>query len=469
VPITNLPPLRRYLDDKQWSVVGRAIKQAGGQINEGNRLHVDAMLDLMRSKLPWRDLDPRYGPWPNVHAKYVRWYETGVLLNVTKALFDTGMTEDWRPVFTEISHGISARPGPQIRPLMTQIVVELRRHRDAPGKKKATAAPKLPQPVGTTHRDKVKAYAAKIKEAVKARKGATLKRLTDADWSYLLSRMPDLADGPQSGARRQIDELLEVMRTNKGWNYMDPRAGTPSAVYARFAKWAAEGLMRRLVKALAELGLTKDWSQFLIAPLAKGETALKKIIGADAHAFATQPKKRASSKKRAVAKAKAHAASNEKAAKTKAQKAKTAKNKVGLTTADAKKSVKTAAKSAAGRKPKTSTKAKTAAAKTKSPKSLSAKKAAAKEVVENTAPTKASARKKATASTPKIAPTITGTSTKAPTNEKGTKAATKTVASSAKATASASRRAAGKAKASTSVVVASKAAKAKPAKTSPRR
>lgn len=318
MPITNLPPLRRYMDDKQWSVVGRAIKQAGGQINDGNRLHVDAILDLMRSRMPWRDLDFRYGPWANVHTKYVRWYETGVLLNLTKALFDTGLTEEWRPVFTEISYGISARPGPQIRPLMTQIVVELRRHRDAGGKKK-TAKPKLPKPVGTTYKDKKKAYAAKVKEAVAARRGTQTKRLTDADWSYITSRLPEFAEGPQNGARRQIDELMEVMRTNKGWNYMDPKVGTPGAVYARFAKWAAEGLMRRLVKALAELGLTKDWSQFLIAPLPKGETSLKKVIGAEAHAFVDKPKRKLSGKKRAVAKTKAHAAANVKLAKSKSK------------------------------------------------------------------------------------------------------------------------------------------------------
>lgn len=293
MPVTNLPPLSRYLDDKQWAVVGRAIKQAGGQINDGNRLHVDAILDLMRTRMPWRDLDHRYGPWAGVHFKYVRWYETGILHGVVQALFSLGLTDKWRPI-TEISHGPSARSGPAIRPLMVQIAVELRRHRDAKGKKRSA---KLSKPESTIYRDKRKQYAKKIKEAVKARKGSAKMVLSDADWGVICSRVPDFDVGPQDNARRQINELLEVMRTNKGWSYMDPKAGKPSAVYARFTKWTAEGLMPRLVKCLAELGLTKDWNQFLVAPLVDGEVSLKMIIGAEAHRYIAKPKKKAAKKK----------------------------------------------------------------------------------------------------------------------------------------------------------------------------
>jgi transposase len=326
MPITNLPPLRRYLDDKQWAVVGRAIKQAGGKTNDGNRLHVDSILDLMRTRMPWRDLDPRYGPWASVHFKYVRWLETGILHGITQALFDLGLTEEWRPVFTEISHGLSARSGPAIRPLMTQIVVELRRHRDIKAKGGKKAAPKFPKAETTIYRDKKKQYANKVKEAVAARKGENKKVLTSADWALIVSRIPEFDAGPQDKARRQIDELLEVMRTNKGWSYMDPKAGKPSAVYSRFAKWTAEGLMTRLVKCLVELGLTKDWNQFLVATLPKGEASLKLVIGADAHRFMFKPAKKKAGSKRvaAKAKAKAHVAAKERVLKGKAKKTKVA-------------------------------------------------------------------------------------------------------------------------------------------------
>jgi transposase len=330
MPITNLPPLRRYLDDKQWAVVGRAIKQAGGKINDGNRLHVDSILDLMRSRMPWRDLDPRYGPWASVHFKYVRWLETGILHGITQALFDLGLTEEWRPVFTEISHGLSARSGPAIRPLMTQIVVELRRHRNIKAKGGKKAAPKLQKAETTIYRDKKKQYANKVKEAVAARKGGNKKVLTSADWALIVSRIPEFDAGPQDNARRQIDELLEVMRTNKGWSYMDPKAGKPSAVYSRFAKWTAEGLMTRLVKCLVELGLTKDWNQFLVATLPKGEASLKLVIGADAHRFMFKPAKKKAGAKRVAAKTKAK---TQVAAKARVLKGKGKKAKVATTKA----------------------------------------------------------------------------------------------------------------------------------------
>jgi transposase len=302
--ITGLPVLNRYLDDAQWKAVSAAIREAGGRTTDGNRLHIDAALDLMKQRIQWRDLDYRYGPWAAVHVKFVRWYETGILHGIVQALFKLGLTEEWRPTYTEISSGPSAISGPKLRPLMAQIVVELRQHREAhkskPGRK---PAPVLTQPKGSSARDKVDEYKKKVKEAVKARKNAPKDRLTDLDWAFIVGRLPDMESFAQQGARRQIDELNDVMRTNKSWNYMDPRVGTPSAVYARFVKWAQEGTMKRLVKCLAELGLTKDWSQFLVAPAANGTSSLKQTVGAEAALYLKTPKKRDSTKAKAVKKA----------------------------------------------------------------------------------------------------------------------------------------------------------------------
>ena len=271
------------MDDNQWKAVSQAIRSAGGRLTDGNRLHVDAVLDLMETRRPWRDLDYRYGPWPAVHSKFVRWFETGILHGIVMALFKEGLTEGWRETYTEITVGPSARPGPQIRPLMAQIANELRKHRDAPKKRGRPAAPKLPPPEGTSYRDKRKAYAKKVETAVNARKGAERGRITDADWTVITSRIPELAEGSAAATRRQIEELNDVMKTNKGWSYMDSKAGKWSVAYARFMKWVSDGTMARLVKCLAGLGLTSAWNTFLVAPLPKGERSLKLIIGAEAY------------------------------------------------------------------------------------------------------------------------------------------------------------------------------------------
>ena len=295
--ITGLPELNRYLDDAQWAVVSQAIRSAGGKVSDGNRLHVDAVLDLMNTRLPWRDLDYRYGPWTSVHAKFVRWFETGVLHGVVMALFKLGLTDTWRETYTEISHGPSARSGPQIRPLMATIANALRKHRDKPVKKGARKTPpKLPKAETNTYRESRKAYARRVKEAVKARKGLIDGRISDTDWELVVSRLPELDLGAQNLARRQVEELIDVMKTNKGWAYMDSKAGKWSATYARFMKWVSEGTMTRLVKCLHELDLTKDWNSFLVAPLAKGEKSLKMIIGAEA--FANRIGKRTVEKKK---------------------------------------------------------------------------------------------------------------------------------------------------------------------------
>jgi transposase len=280
--ITGIPELNRYLDDSQWKAVSQAIRAAGGKVTDGNRLHVDAVLDLMENRRAWRDLDFRYGPWSSVHSKFLRWIETGVLHGIVMALFKVGLTATWRETYTEISHGPSAVSGPPIRPLMAQIANELRKHRDAPKKRGRPTALKLPASEGNSHREKVKAYAKKVKAAVKARKGLVDGRLGDQDWDIVASRLPDIAVEGLTTTRRQVEELIDVMRTNKGWAYMDKKVGNWSVAYAKFAKWVSDGTMARLVKCLAQLGLTKDWNRFLVAPLLDGEKSLKMIIGGEA-------------------------------------------------------------------------------------------------------------------------------------------------------------------------------------------
>lgn len=281
--IIGKPELKRYLEDKQWIIVSKAIRAAGGKVTDGNRLHIDAILDLMHTRMPWRDLDYRYGTWSAVHYKFVRWFETGTLHGIVMALFKAGLTENWQNAYPEISHGPSAVKGPPIRSLMAQIATELRRHHVAK-KKQGRAVPlKLPKPEGNTYREKSRQYAQKVKAAVKARKGLTRGMITNHDWEIIATNLPEMAASTQNGSRRQIEELIDVMRTNKGWAYMDPKIGKWTIAYARFAKWASDGTMSRLVKCMADLGLTKDWNRFLVAPLGKDEKSLKLIIGSEAY------------------------------------------------------------------------------------------------------------------------------------------------------------------------------------------
>jgi transposase len=38
----------------------------------------NAMLWILRTGAPWRDLPPHYGPWKSVYTRYSRWTKQGV-------------------------------------------------------------------------------------------------------------------------------------------------------------------------------------------------------------------------------------------------------------------------------------------------------------------------------------------------------------------------------------------------------
>ena len=352
--ITGLPELNRYLDDAQWSMIAKSIRAAGGKTTDGNRLHVDACIEVMKGFKSWRDLDYRYGPWSSVHSKFVRWYETGILHGIVQALFQLGLTEDWKESYHEVTRGPTAVGGPPIRQIMATIVRELRRSRAAKGKAAKKAV--LPAPKGDTYRQKAREYAQRVKEAVKARRKEKKTGLCDADWAMICDRIKEFDARPQGTERRQIDELIEVMRTNKGWNYMDPKAGTAAAVYAKFVRWMTDGTMRRLVKCLTELGLTADWNSFLVVPCDGEPRSLKAAIGSEAAACMG----RRSTKKKAKA---VPRKSNGPSARTSAKKASTTKVASQKTTAKTRGRVSstskggrsvTKTKSASARKPRAS-------------------------------------------------------------------------------------------------------------------
>jgi transposase len=43
-----------------------------------NRPMVNAMVWILRSGAPWRDLPPHYGPWKSVHRRFSRWRQQGI-------------------------------------------------------------------------------------------------------------------------------------------------------------------------------------------------------------------------------------------------------------------------------------------------------------------------------------------------------------------------------------------------------
>ena len=82
--------MRRFeLSDEQWlRVEGLLPGKSGdpGQPGKDNRLFLDAVLWIVRTGAPWRDLPERFGDWNSTFVRFNRWAKKGVWLRVFDAL-----------------------------------------------------------------------------------------------------------------------------------------------------------------------------------------------------------------------------------------------------------------------------------------------------------------------------------------------------------------------------------------------
>lgn len=82
---------RRYeLRDDQWNRIKELLpperKTQGGRPAKDNRQMLNAMLWVIRSGAPWRDLPEYYGPWQSVYTRFRRWEQAGIFDRMLKVL-----------------------------------------------------------------------------------------------------------------------------------------------------------------------------------------------------------------------------------------------------------------------------------------------------------------------------------------------------------------------------------------------
>jgi putative transposase len=83
--------IRRELADEQWKRIEQLVpgkKGDKGRTGEDNRLFVDAVLWILRTGAPWRDLPPAFGNWNSTFVRFRRWARKGVWQNLFKVLAD---------------------------------------------------------------------------------------------------------------------------------------------------------------------------------------------------------------------------------------------------------------------------------------------------------------------------------------------------------------------------------------------
>ena len=76
---------RHDISDQTWALLephlpGRAGAWGGNA--RDNRLFINAVLWILRTGAPWRDLPPDYGSWSNTHRRFIRWRDKGIWGNL---------------------------------------------------------------------------------------------------------------------------------------------------------------------------------------------------------------------------------------------------------------------------------------------------------------------------------------------------------------------------------------------------
>jgi transposase len=95
---------RHDIPDRVWQLLEPRLPGRpgawGGQARD-NRLFINAVLWILRTGAPWRDLPPDYGDWKNTHRRFCRWRDKGIW----EALLEQLVTEpDYEWLMIDASH-----------------------------------------------------------------------------------------------------------------------------------------------------------------------------------------------------------------------------------------------------------------------------------------------------------------------------------------------------------------------------
>ena len=82
---------RHDISDQIWEKLNRHLPGSAGKVGRpasDNRLFINAVLWVLRTGSPWRDLPPDYGSWNTVHRRFCRWRDKGVWENLLETVID---------------------------------------------------------------------------------------------------------------------------------------------------------------------------------------------------------------------------------------------------------------------------------------------------------------------------------------------------------------------------------------------
>lgn len=114
---------RLMLHDDQWARMCQHIigdDRTRGSSGRNNRMFVEAVLWIVRTGSPWRDLPDVFGSWNSVFRRFSRWSAKGIWHRIFAAMADDGDFEYLIVDSTIVrahQHAAGAKKGLKIRRL----------------------------------------------------------------------------------------------------------------------------------------------------------------------------------------------------------------------------------------------------------------------------------------------------------------------------------------------------------------
>ena len=89
--------IRHKLTDKEWDRIKDLIppERTGkrGRPSKDNRTVINAIVWLLRTGAPWRDLPAEFGSWKSIYTRFRRWNISGLWQEIFTALSQQNDTE----------------------------------------------------------------------------------------------------------------------------------------------------------------------------------------------------------------------------------------------------------------------------------------------------------------------------------------------------------------------------------------
>ena len=96
--------MRHDISDKVWGLLEPLLpgrRGSWGGVAIDNRRFINAIIWILRTGAPWRDLPPSYGNWKNTHKRFCRWIDKGVWESVLTHLIED---PDYEWLMIDASH-----------------------------------------------------------------------------------------------------------------------------------------------------------------------------------------------------------------------------------------------------------------------------------------------------------------------------------------------------------------------------